>query len=113
MKSERGRGGLVTGLTYSNITMTDAPTPIYITSYYPTLPTDPTTNPAQAVTATTPQWESITLQNVTVTGSTSAGILRGLPEAKITNMVFDKVSIQAKTEMEIFHATGISFTNGS
>ncbi len=113
LKSARGRGGLVHDLTYSNVTMTDVVTPIYITSYYPTLPTDPTTDPAQAVTATTPEWENITLTNVTATGSTNAGILFGLPEAKISDVVFDNVQIQAATGMEIYHATGISFTNGS
>jgi hypothetical protein len=87
--------------------------PIYITSYYPDLPTDPTADSAMAVTATTPIWQDITIKNVTITGSTNAGILWGLPEMKISNLVFDNVKIQATTGMEIFHATGISFTNGS
>jgi polygalacturonase len=113
MKSERGRGGLVENLSYSNLTMTNVQNPVFVTSYYPTLPTDPTTDPGQAVTATTPEWENITLTNITATGSTNAGILWGLPEAKISNFVFDNVQISAKTGMEIFHATGISFTNGS
>jgi polygalacturonase len=113
MKSARGRGGLVHDLTYSNITMTNVPNPVFITSYYPTLPTDPTTDPAQAVTTTTPQWENITIRNVTVVGSTVAGIVWGLPEAKISNLVFDNVSIRATQGMEIFHATGVSFINGS
>lgn len=113
MKSARDRGGTVQNLTYSNITMTNVQNPIYITSYYPTLPTDPTADTAMAVTATTPIWKNITIQNVTVTGSTNAGILWGLPEEKIATVVFDNVKIQATTGMEIFHATGVSFTNGS
>jgi polygalacturonase len=113
MKSERGRGGLVNNLTYSNITMTDVTNPIFIASYYPDLPTDPTTDTAQAITATTPQWENITLKNVSVTGSANAGTLWGLPEAKISNVTFDNVTVSANTGMDIFHATGISFTGGS
>jgi polygalacturonase len=113
MKSARDRGGLVQNLSYTNMTMTNVQTPIFITSYYPTLPTDPTTDPAQAVTATTPFWENITIKNLTVTGSPNAGILWGLPEAQISNVTFDNVSIQATTGMEIYHATGISFINGS
>ncbi len=113
MKSARGRGGIVQGLTYSNVTMTNVENPVFITSYYPTLPTDPTTDPAQAVTATTPEWENITLKNVTATGSTVAGIIWGLPEAKVSTLTFDNVSIQATTGMEIFHATGVSFIDGS
>ena len=113
MKSARDRGGTVTDLTYSNITMTNVPTPVYITSYYPTLPTDPTTDTAMAVTATTPYWENITITNLTATGATTAGILWGLPEAKISNVTFDNVKISATSGMEIFHASGVSFTDGS
>jgi polygalacturonase len=113
MKSARDCGGLVQNLTYSNLTMTNVQNPIYITSYYPTLPTDPTTDTAMAVTATTPEWENITLKNVTATGSSNAGILWGLPEAKISGLVFDNVRVAATTGMEIFHASGVSFTNGS
>ncbi len=113
MKSERGRGGLVQNLTYSNITMTGVTNPIFIASYYPDLPTDPTTDTAQAVTSTTPQWENITLKNVTATGSANAGTLWGLPEAKISTVVFDGVTVSATTGMDIFHATGISFIDGS
>jgi polygalacturonase len=113
MKSARDRGGMVTGLTYSNMTMTNVTNPISIESYYPTMPTDPTTDPAQAVTTTTPYWENITIKNLKVTGSPNAGTLWGLPEAKISNVVFDGVSIQATKGMDVFHATGISFINGS
>ena len=113
MKSARGRGGLVQNLSYSNITMSNVQNPVFITSYYPTLPTDPTTDPAQALTTTTPEWTNITIKNLTVTGSQVAGILWGLPEQPISNITFDNVSIQATTGMEIFHATGVSFINGS
>src|SRR5579871_4221814 len=82
MKSYRGNGGDVTGLTYSNITMTNVPTPVSIESYYPSLPSDPTTDPAQAVTAGTPIWENITIKNVTATGSSNAGILWGSPRRR-------------------------------
>ena len=113
MKSARDRGGLVQNLTYSNITMTNVENPVYITSYYPTLPTDPTADTAMAITATTPIWQNITIKNVTVTGSTNAGILWGLPEQKISQLVFDNVNIQATKGMQVFHATGVSFINGS
>jgi polygalacturonase len=63
LKSARDRGGIVKDITYSNITMKNVPTPVFIASYYPTLPTDPTADAAQAVTATTPYWQNITLKN--------------------------------------------------
>ena len=87
MKSARDRGGLVHNLTYSNITMTNVQNPVFITSYYPTLPTDPTTDTAMAITATTPIWQNITIKNLTATGSTNAGILWGLPEEKISVVI--------------------------
>ncbi len=113
MKSARDRGGLVKNLTYSNIAMTNVQNPILITSYYPTMPTDPTADAAQAVTATTPQWQNITIKNLTATGSTNGGIIWGLPEAKVSTMVLDDVHIHATTGMKVFHAAGISFINGS
>jgi hypothetical protein len=87
--------------------------PVYITSYYPDLPSDPTTDTAMVVTATTPYWQNITIRNLTATGSTNGGIIWGLPEAKVSGLVFDNVKISAKTGIKIFHATGVSFTNGS
>jgi polygalacturonase len=113
MKSARGRGGLVTNLTYSNMTLTDVTDPIFIASYYPSLPTDPTADPAQAVASTTPQWTNITLKNIQVVGSPNAGTLWGLPEEPIANVVFDNVTVKATTGMDIFNATGVSFINGS
>jgi polygalacturonase len=113
MKSARDRGGLVQNLTYSNITMSGVQNPIFITSYYPTLPTDPKADTAQAITATTPIWKNITIKNVTVTGSDNGGILWGLPEEKIQNLTLDNVKISATKGMEIFHASGVSFINGS
>ena len=80
MKSARDRGGLVENLTYSNMTLVNVETPVFITSYYPTLPTDPTADTAQAITVTTPIWKNITIKNVTATGSTNGGVLWGLPE---------------------------------
>jgi polygalacturonase len=113
LKSGRDRGGLVQNLTYTNLTMTNVQNPVYITSYYPDVPTDPTVDTAQAVTATTPYWKNITIKNLTATGSTNGGIIWGLPEAKVSALTFDNVEISAKTGMKIFHATGVSFINGS
>ncbi|HVY37699.1 MAG TPA: glycosyl hydrolase family 28 protein [Polyangia bacterium] len=113
MKSARDRGGLVTDLVYSNVTMTDVATPILITSYYPSLPADPKADGAMPVTSTTPFWQNITIKNLTATGATAAGQVWGLPEAKIASITLDNVRISASTGLKIFHATGVSFMNGS
>ena len=70
-KSGRDRGGTNSNLTYSNITMTGILAyPFYLTSWYPAnLP--PASDTAAPVSATTPYWENITLQNITA--STASG----------------------------------------
>ena len=82
LKSARDRGGTVTDLTYSNVTMTGVATPIYITSYYPTLPTDPKADTAMPVTATTPIWQNLTIKNLTASGATRAAISGACPRRR-------------------------------
>jgi polygalacturonase len=113
MKSERGRGGTVQYLAYNNNTMTSVYWPVFIASYYPSLPPNPTTNASATVTSTTPIWKHIKISNLTATGSTVAGILYGLPEEHINDVTFNDVKISATTGMDIYNATGIVFTNGS
>jgi polygalacturonase len=122
LKAGRGFGGLVENVTYSNITMTNVEYPIYITSYYlnggDTQPSDPSSDPGQPITSSshTPMWENITFSNVTSTDSASnstAGILYGVPEAPLTNIVFDNVKITAHKGMELNNTRNVSFGDGS
>ena len=113
LKTARGRGGIEQYFTYSNITMSGVTTPFYFTSYYPNEPASPSTDTAQAITATTPAWQHITLKNITATGSANAGILWGLPEQSIVDVVFDNVSNSAKTGMKAYFVSGLVFKNGS
>jgi polygalacturonase len=98
LKSERGRGGsgsaAVYNLSYSNITMKNVEWPFYITSYYNTS-SPSTSDPAQAITTTTPTWRNIYFKNITVTGSEYAGFIWGLPEQSVDNVTFDNVQISA------------------
>ncbi|MBB3187960.1 glycosyl hydrolase family 28 protein [Microbacter margulisiae] len=98
LKSQRDRGGsganAVYNLSYSNITMTNVKWPFYITSYYYT--SSPSiSDPAQAITSTTPTWRDIYFKNITVNNSTYAGFIWGLPEQYVENVVFDNVKINA------------------
>ena len=113
LKTARDRGGLEQYFTYSNITMSGVTTPFYATSYYPKEPTSPTADPAQTITATTPTWQHLLFKNITVTGSSSAGILWGLPEQSISDVVFDNVTIAAKTGMKAYFVAGLVFKNNS
>lgn len=116
LKAARDRGGLVQNLVYSNLSMTGVQYPIYITSYYPSLPSSPSSDPAQAVTATTPIWRNILIKDVSSTNTASnsnCGILWGLPEKLIDSVTFNHVTVSAYTGMKIYHASNINFTGSS
>jgi polygalacturonase len=111
IKTLRGRGGLLQNLVYENLTMTAVKNPIYIIDWYPErdAPKDPATEKAEPVTERTPINKNIVIRNVTATGCPTAGIIRGLPEAPISNVTLSNVTISAKSGMKIYHAKGIRF----
>jgi len=113
LKTARGRGGVEQYFTYSNITMSGVTTPFFFSSYYPKEPASPSADIAQAITSTTPSWQHILLKNIQVTGSSQAGIIWGLPEQSISDVVFDNVSISATTGMKAYFVAGLVFKNGS
>jgi polygalacturonase len=115
LKSGTDRGGNETTFSYSNITMKNVKYPFYITCWYPKEPTDdPSTLTAGAVTATTPTWKNISFKNITVTNSVYAGIIFGLPESYVNNVVFDNVKIEAtKKGMVTNFVNGLVFKNNS
>ncbi|MDP4186639.1 MAG: glycosyl hydrolase family 28 protein [Bacteroidota bacterium] len=113
MKTARGRGGSEQYLYYSNITMSGVTNPIYITSYYPSTPSTPSSDTTQAITSTTPSWQHIVLKNITISGSSNAGVFWGLPERSINDVVLDNVKISASSGVKAYFITGLVFKNGS
>ncbi len=103
IKSYRGNGGNVRGITYSNITMNDVEYPIWMSGYYPDIPGQ--NDPAQTVTATTPHYHDISIINLTSTGSPYAGLIIGLPEEPMTNMVLKNVNITSRFGLQVRNAT--------
>lgn len=103
IKSYRGNGGNVRGVTYSNITMNNVEYPIWISGYYPDIPSQ--TDPAKAVTATTPDYHDISIMNLTSTGSPYAGLVIGLPEEPIEHLVLKNVNIAARFGLQIRNAS--------
>ncbi len=97
LKSNRTRGGRDSSFTYSNLTMNNVQYPFYITSWYPTEPYPASAQTAVAVTTNTPFWNNIICRNIVITNSKYAGIIYGLPEAHINNIIFDSVQISANT----------------
>jgi polygalacturonase len=113
MKSSRDRGGLVRHLSYSNITMTNVRYPVFISSYYPKTPAAPQDDPAQAITATTPQWKNIELNNISISGCPNSVLIWGVPEMDVDSVQFNHVNISATSGMQIYFAKDISFKDCS
>ncbi|MVT08802.1 glycoside hydrolase family 28 protein [Chitinophaga tropicalis] len=113
LKSNRGRSGIVENISYSDITMKNVTNAFIIVSYYPKTPTSPAIDPAQDVTATTPDYRNIIFKNIIAEGSDRAGTIWGLPELPIGSVVFDNVTINAGSGMKIYFAPAIVFKNGS
>ncbi|MHB8337518.1 MAG: glycoside hydrolase family 28 protein [Ignavibacteriaceae bacterium] len=103
IKSQRGRGGDIRGITYSNITMTNVKYPIYFSEYYPSIPSQ--TDPSQTVNSTTPHYHDITIQNLVSTGSPYGGVIVGVPEMPITNIHLKNVSISSSAGIQVRNAS--------
>lgn len=104
IKSARDRGNDVSNISYKDITMQDVKVAILITEYYPHAAPDGEV-PAEPVTRLTPKFHDITIENVTATGSDTAGTIVGLPESPVLGLTMKNVHIAAKTGMSIAYAT--------
>ena len=115
IKSGRDRGGLVEDISYSDITMKNVHPAISIVCYYQYSTNDkyPKEDPAQPMTETTPIFRNIKISNVTATVTRDAGLIVGLPESVVSNVVLDNVHITAETGMVIRNAKGIQFKNST
>ena len=109
IKSDRKRGGTVENFLCENITMKNVRGAITITSYYPRIPA---TDEAQPVTDTTPKYRNITLRNISGNSTKSVGVIVGLPESHIENVLLENVNITAEQGgLEIRNAKGVVFKN--
>jgi len=120
IKSYRGVGGNVRDIIYKNITMTSVKYPIWISEYYPSIPAE--TDPAQAVTSTTPAYHDIVLDSVVATGGSTSNpgsYIVGIPESPIKNVILEDVNISGSYGLEVRNATvytsntTITATNGT
>ena len=113
LKSNRHRGGPVTDLVYTHLTMKGVKVAVQIVSYYLKIPKHPQRDHAQAITATTPIWRHIYIHDVTATGGKTAGMIIGLPEKPVRDVVFSNVHISAHDGMKIVNANGVKFLDSS
>jgi polygalacturonase len=103
VKANRDRGNNVGPLSFIDINMKDVKNALVISEYYPqVLPPDGEL--PQPVTRLTPRFHDITIENLTASGSASAGVIAGLPEAPIPGVVLRNVKIGAQHGMTIGYA---------
>lgn len=124
IKSDRDRGGVVSNLTFRNLQMTDVGFPILIYGAYlasesvyrdlhKLTPDAASTYPSAPVTERTPVFRNLTFSDITATAQTGrrAGLIWGLPEASVQNVVMRNVNITADRPFGIYNAEGIRLEN--
>ncbi|MGA2604606.1 MAG: glycoside hydrolase family 28 protein [Verrucomicrobiia bacterium] len=119
IKSQRGRGGVVENVSYSDINMKDVDPAITLTCYYmynsagdAVQQPAPEQDTAQPANDKTPVFRNIQIKNLQATTRHGAGIILGLPESQITNVVLENVDISAATKgLTIKNAKAVQLKN--
>ena len=103
IKANRDRGNDVSGLTFKDITMENVRTAILISAYYPKVAPEGEVA-AAPVGRLTPFFHNIRIENLNASGSEVAGVIMGLPESPVKDLVLKNVSITATTGLSIAFA---------
>lgn len=103
IKANRDRGNQVYNISFKDITMEDVKTSILISEYYPKVLPQGEVAPAP-ITRLTPFFHDITMENVNSVKSGTAGVIVGLPESPVKNLVLRNVNISAEKGMIIAFA---------
>jgi polygalacturonase len=104
VKANRDRGNDVSNLVFRDIDMQGVKNPIVISEYYPRILPPAGNVASQPVTRLTPHFHNIVFQNVTATGADMAGAIVGLPEAPVSDIVLQNVTLSGKTGLTIGYA---------
>jgi polygalacturonase len=103
VKSNRDRGNDISDLSFKDITMVDVKTSILISEYYPkAMPEGEVA--AAPVQRLTPHFHNIRIENVKSTGSDWAGVIVGLPESPVVDIILKNVDIEAKKGFDVGYA---------
>ena len=120
IKSQAGKGGVVENINYRDLTMKNVDPAITFTCYYMNNSAQdaapapvPKENRAPAVEEKIPVYRNIRVTNLKATCQRSAGVILGLPDSCISNVVFENVMLSAKSGLTIHNAKGIQFKNSS
>jgi hypothetical protein len=71
----------------------------------------PTNDVAQAMTDETPKFKNITIKNLKATSTKAAGVIVGLPESPVENILLENVEITAPSGLIIRNAKGVRLKN--
>jgi polygalacturonase len=103
IKANRDRGNDVSNISFKDLDMVDVKTSILISEYYPkAMPDGPVD--AAPVGRLTPHFHNIRIENVKSVNSGWAGVIVGLPESPVADIVLTNVDIQAAKGMQIGYA---------
>jgi polygalacturonase len=106
IKSQRGRGGVVEGLSVSNIVMVDVPSPFTITTFYAGADRPDAVYP---VDEGTPRFRDFHFSHITARGAKTAGSITGLREQPVENITFTDVQIESQAGFTVTNARDIVF----
>jgi len=120
IKSDRDRGGYVHNLSYLNLGMTNVGCPILIYAEYMATnreyrllnnltPAIAAGYPDAPDGSRTPAYAGITFSNITATAQSGrrAGLIWGLPEVAVTNVLLEQVNITADKPFGIYDAQDV------
>ena len=126
IKSDRDRGGHVHHLRYENLRMTDVDFPILIYCAYLAKerefrdlthvgPDQAARYPSKPIGTKTPRFEDITFRSITATVSRGhrAGLVWGLPESPVKDILLQGVSIKADLPFGLYFANGVTLVDSS
>jgi polygalacturonase len=113
IKSRRGRGGRVENVTYTDCTLSNCHPALSIMAYYQNLThgTLPKEDKAVPMAATTPVFRNITIRNVSGNSTREVGLIVGLPESLVENVVLENVTLAGKEGLTIANAKGVTLKN--
>lgn len=119
-KTVRGRGGVVENIYAANINMIDIPgEAISFDMYYAAKDPVPLAGEERAlpkveilpVTDATPVFRNFFINNIVCNGAAKAVFVRGIPEMRVSNLVFNNMVMKTDKGVECIEAQGVSFNN--
>jgi polygalacturonase len=126
IKTDRDRGGVVQNMKYLNLRMTNVEMPILVYASYMAkerqfrdltklTPEVAVTYPAAAIGDKTPVYRDLVFSNITATVQKGrrAGLIWGLPEMCVTNVLLHNVTITADRSFGIYNAQNVRLENCS